>query len=229
MQSEALPPGKALDPSAPADKLVVAEGLDHEEYSKFRPGAKYLVVALASAAGFMSPLGATVYMPALPTISRDLHISDAETLISMTMYLIFQGVAPSFWAPLSDSIGRRPVYIATFVVFLVANLGLSYVKVYWGLLLLRMLQACGASSAIAIGAGQVSDVARRKERGNYMGHVQMGTLVGPAVGPVFGGLLSHRWGWHSIFFFPRRHDERHASVPYTVSPRNTALVGRRRQ
>lgn len=187
--------------SADVEDQLKAVHVDDGHYSAFRPGVKVLIVTLTALAGFMSPLAINIYVPALPTISQELHISDAETLISVTTYFVFQGIAPSFWAPLSDSIGRRPVYVSTFIVFLVSNLGLAYVNVYWGLLVLRMAQACGASSAIALSAGQVSDIARRKERGRYMGYVQMGTLVGPAVGPVFGGLLAQRWGWHAVFFF----------------------------
>ena len=34
-----------------------------------------------------------------------------------------------------------------------------------------------------------------------MGFFQMGTLLGPAVGPIVGGLVAHRWDWHAVFFF----------------------------
>lgn len=174
---------------------------DDEHFSAFRRGAKIFVVVLASTSAFMSPFAINIYMPAVPAISEELHINSSQTLLSVTLYMIMQGLSPSFWAPLSDTYGRRPILILTFVVFLIANLGLSFAKVYWLLLVLRMLQACGASSAISIGAGCISDVSRLKERGTYMGFFQTGTLLGPAVGPIIGGLMSQRWDWHAVFFF----------------------------
>lgn len=169
-------------------------------YSAFRPSVRALAIFMAAVAGFMSPFGSNIYMPALPQITEKLHITQGQTLLSVTMYMIFQGVAPSFWAPLSDTFGRRPIIISTFLVFLAANLGLAFVDVYWGLLVLRMLQACGAASAIAIGAGVVGDVAPKAQRGRFMSYSQFGSLIGPCVGPIVGGLIAKRWEWHSVFF-----------------------------
>lgn len=174
---------------------------EDEHYSAFTKNARIFVVVFASVSGVMSPFAINIYMPAVPEITKDLRITDSQTLLSITTYMIFQGLTPSFWAPLSDSYGRRPILIMAFVVFLIANLGLSFTQAYWLLLVLRMLQASGASSAISIGAGCISDVSRRKERGTYMGFFQMGTLLGPAIGPIVGGLVAHRWDWHAVFFF----------------------------
>lgn len=186
-----------LPPDDPHPNEVEA----NEHFSAFRKGAKVFLVVLASTSAFMSPFAVNIYMPAVPDISHDLNIGSSQTLLSVTTYMIFQGLSPSFWAPLSDTYGRRPILMLTFVVFLAANLGLSFTQAYWLLLVLRMLQACGASSAISIGAGCISDVSRRKERGTYMGFFQTGMLLGPAVGPIIGGLMAQSWDWHAVFFF----------------------------
>ena len=170
-------------------------------YSAFPRRVRLFIVFTASASAFMSPFAINIYMPAVPDISEHLSISSAEALLSVTMYMIFQGLSPSIWAPLSDTYGRRPILVCTFLVFLIANLGLSFANTYWLLLVLRMLQACGASSAIAIGAGCISDVSEQKERGSYMGFFQFGTLLGPSIGPVVGGFMAQAWDWHAVFFF----------------------------
>ncbi|WFD23485.1 hypothetical protein MEQU1_002176 [Malassezia equina] len=164
-------------------------------YSAFRPSVRALAIAVAAVAGFMSPFGSNIYMPALPQITEKLHITQGQALLSVTMYMIFQGVAPSFWAPLSDTFGRRPIIISTLLVFLAANLGLSFIDVYGGLLVLRMLQACGAASVIAIGAGVVGDVAPKAQRGRFMSYFQSGALIGPCVGPIVGGLMGFHKPW----------------------------------
>lgn len=198
------PPLESVGPievPLPPDNAPDRQVDEEEHFSAFTKGAKVFVVVIASTSAFMSPFAINIYMPSVPNISEDLHIDSSQTLLSVTTYMIFQGISPSFWAPLSDTYGRRPILILTFVVFLIANLGLSFTQVYWLLLVLRMLQACGASSAISIGAGCISDVSRRKERGTYMGFFQTGTLLGPAVGPIIGGLVSQSWDWHAVFFF----------------------------
>lgn len=174
---------------------------DPEPYSAFTYAGRLFIVAVASLAGFMSPFAINIYMPALPEIKRDLGITFGESQVSVTMYMVMQGLSPSFWAPLADSAGRRPVLIAAFTVFLGANLGLAFCDRFWLLLVLRMVQASGASSAIAIGSGCISDVSHLAERGTYMGYFQSGVLIGPAVGPIIGGIVSQRWDWHAVFWF----------------------------
>lgn len=187
--------------SAQANASASEQDQDAVRYSAFRPGIKIMLVALAAASGFMSPFSSTMYVPALDSISKELHITKSDTLLSVALYLLLQGVSPSFWGPLSDKLGRRPILISTFTVLLGANLGLSFAKTFTQLLILRMLQAFGASSAIAIGAGIIGDISQKKERGKYMSYFQSGALVGPCVAPVVGGLVSHRWDWHANFFF----------------------------
>ena len=198
-QLRTRPPQDEERQDLPLSKPVVDP--DAEAFSSLLPWAKVMVVALASVSGFMSPFSSTIYVPALDEISKKLHISRADTLLSVTLYLVFQGLSPSFWGPLSDQLGRRPILLSTFTVLLGANLGLAFSNTFWLLLVLRMVQAFGSSSAMAIGAGLIGDIARRKERGRYMSYFQSGVLLGPCVAPVVGGLVSHRWDWHAPFFF----------------------------
>lgn len=119
----------------------------------------------------------------------------------MTSYLIFQGLAPSLWGPMSDVKGRRVAYCCTFSVFLGACIGLAETKNYATLVALRCLQSTGSASTIAIGSGVIGDITTREERGGFIGIFQAGLLVPVAVGPVIGGALAGSLGWRAIFWF----------------------------
>lgn len=121
--------------------------------------------------------------------------------LTVTSYLIFQGIAPSFWGPISDVKGRRIAYCCTFVVFVAACIGLAETRNYATLVVLRCLQSAGSASTIAIGSGVIGDITTRAERGGYMGIFQAGLLVPVAVGPVIGGALAGSLGWRAIFWF----------------------------
>lgn len=119
------------------------------------------------------------------------------------MYLVFQAVTPSFFGSASDTYGRRPILLLTMVIYIGANIGLALMPTskYWLLLFLRALQSTGGSAVIAIGAGTISDIAEPRERGKYMAVFQSGAMIGPAFGPLLGGIFSETLGWRAIFWF----------------------------
>jgi multidrug resistance protein len=149
----------------------------------------------------VSGFASNIYFPALPTIAHDLHVSIELVNLSVTAYLVFQGLAPSIWGPISDVKGRRIAYVGTFLVFLGSCIGLALTRNYATLIVLRCLQSTGSASTIAIGSGVVGDITTREDRGGYMAVFQAGLLAPVAIGPIIGGGLAAALGWRSIFWF----------------------------
>ncbi|KAJ2986447.1 hypothetical protein NUW58_g5022 [Xylaria curta] len=172
-----------------------------EPYSIFDKRQKALIVFLAANAATFSGFASNIYFPALATIARDLDVSIGLINLTVTSYLIFQGIAPSIWGPLSDAKGRRVAYICTFLVFLGACIGLAETRNYATLIVLRSLQSSGSASTIAVGSAVIGDITTREERGGFMGIFQAGLLAPVAIGPVIGGALSASLGWRAIFWF----------------------------
>ncbi|BGP25869.1 MFS transporter [Rhodotorula toruloides] len=162
---------------------------------------RWFIVSLVALAGLFSPLSANIYFPVIPAVAQDLRVSVENINISVTVYMILQGVSPSFFGAICDVLGRRPTYIATFLVYLGACAGLANTHTYWLLLVLRCVQAAGSASVIAIGSGSIGDIAPPSERGLLMSVFGLGPMVGPCIGPIIGGLLAQRYGWQSLFWF----------------------------
>jgi hypothetical protein len=66
-------------------------------YTIFSKRMKQFIVVMAMAAGFFSPFSANIYFPALDQIAADLHITNALVNLTLTTYMIFQGLAPSMY------------------------------------------------------------------------------------------------------------------------------------
>ncbi|KAH8165582.1 hypothetical protein CIB48_g2659 [Xylaria polymorpha] len=209
-----MPTSSAADSSAPVSEKALEEGpppilqsssqANAEEpipQTIFRPWEKRVLVFMVSLAGFFSPISANIYFPALNSISAEYRVSTALVNLTVTVYMLLQAFAPSITGPLSDNIGRRPVYAICFIIYIGANVGLALQHQYAALLVLRGVQSSGSSGTVALANAVVSDFATVGERGTYIGYASLGGVLGIAIGPIIGGIISDFLGWRFIFWF----------------------------
>lgn len=169
-------------------------------YSAFSKNKKRFIMLMVTMASFFSPLSGQIYYPIMPALVQNYHLSNALVNLTISTYMIFQGLAPSFMGTFADSGGRRPAYILAFAVYTVANIGLALQNSFAALLALRCVQSAGSSGTVTFGYGVVADIATPAERGTYIGPMAAGVMIAPAVGPVVGGLLGSSLGWRSVFW-----------------------------
>ncbi|KAK0121873.1 hypothetical protein ONS95_010152 [Cadophora gregata] len=175
--------------------------LPEPPYHVFTLGKKKQLVYIVSLAGLFSPLSSNIYFPALGQIATDLKTSISLISLTITVYMVVQGLAPSFWGPLSDTQGRRITFIGTFVVYLLANVGLAFSNSFASLMVFRGIQAAGSAATISIGAGVIGDITTPRERGGLIGIFGGIRMMGQSIGPVVGGILTQFLGFRSIFWF----------------------------
>lgn len=172
-----------------------------EVYSVFSKRVKVSVVVVTIFGSFFSPLSSFIYLPAITSIANSYGRPLSQLNLTVTAYQVMQALAPLFFGDLSDQIGRRPVYMLTFTIYIGANIGLALQENYVALLILRAIQSAGSSATVAIGSGVVADISTPAERGGYITAVQASIQIAPALAPVLGGLLTQYLGWRSTFWF----------------------------
>ena len=170
-------------------------------YSAFSKRKKQFVVLAASIGAVFSTLSAQTYLPALKVLADDFHVSVSKINLTVTTYLIFQGITPMFVGSFADRLGRRPAYVICFAVYICACIGLARSTNYASLLTVRCLQAAGISGTQTLCQAVVADITTSAERGQYIGFVTLSAILGPSLGPLIGGALTDSLGWRSIFWF----------------------------
>ncbi|KAG7452354.1 MFS general substrate transporter [Guyanagaster necrorhizus] len=191
--------------SAPENTTVSLRAPQETEkpYSVYSTKEKWFIVALVAFAGLFSPLTANIYLPAIPVLTVDFKKSTELVNITVTVYMVFQGLSPMLFGTMADQVGRRPMFAACLLILSLSCIGLALVptSAYWLLVVLRCVQAAGSASTIALGVGTIGDIAAPAERGGFYGLYNLGPMFGPCIGPVIGGALSNGLGWRSIFWF----------------------------
>jgi sugar phosphate permease len=120
-------------------------GETHAAYSIFTQNQKRGIVLLVAFAAVFSPLSSFIYYPARNALSNDLNVSLNKIDLTITSYMVVSGVAPTLVGGMADKLGRRPVYLVIFTIYVLANVGLAFQKSYPALLVLRMVQSAGSS------------------------------------------------------------------------------------
>src|SRR4051794_17077621 len=154
--------------------------------------ALLLVVLLAS-------LDQTIVATALPTIVGDLGGLEHLSWV-VTAYLLASTASTPLWGKLGDLYGRKRVFQAAIVVFLIGSVLCGVSQQMWHLILFRGLQGLGGGGLIVTAQGLTADIVSPRERGRYQGI--FGSVFGfsSIAGPLLGGFFVDHLSWHWVFY-----------------------------
>ncbi|CAB4415028.1 unnamed protein product [Rhizophagus irregularis] len=162
---------------------------------------KNFILFIISLAGMVAPLSSTIFYPSITNIENDLKTSRVLANGIIGVNIFFMGVAPLGWAAYSDTFyTRRNVYLASFIIYIIGTVICGLSNSIWLLLAMRLVQACGASAVLSIGAGTIGDIFHSFERGQAYGIFYLGPLVGSVIGPSIGGYITDYLGWRWILW-----------------------------
>jgi EmrB/QacA subfamily drug resistance transporter len=161
----------------------------------------WVILLLVCIAQFMVILDATVVNVALPSIQKDLGLSEANLQWIVNAYTLVFGGFLLLGGRAGDLLGRKRLFLAGVVVFTVASL-LNGLAVNSGMLIgSRALQGLGAAFISPAALSIISTTfAEGKERGKALGIWAAIASGGSAVGLVLGGVLTQAFSWPWIFF-----------------------------
>ncbi|KAI0141791.1 MFS general substrate transporter [Xylariaceae sp. FL1272] len=186
-------------PTAELSQLELQDPL--QRHSVYTVWEKRLIVISAAFGVLLAAWSAQIYLPSIDAAAKDLDASVQNINLTVTAYMIFQALAPILITGYADFLGRRPVYLLCFILYIAVSIGLAELDNYQTLIVLRSFQSITISSTQSLCQGVVADVSTSGERGQYAALVALPTILGPSVGPVIGGALATYLGWKSIFWF----------------------------
>jgi DHA1 family florfenicol/chloramphenicol resistance protein-like MFS transporter len=148
----------------------------------------------------LASLAMDIYLPIVPAMPGILSTSPAIVQLTLSLYMVMLGLGQIIFGLISDRIGRRPVLIGGAILFAAASFCLAASSTAVPFVVLRFLQAVGASAAMVATFATVRDVyADRPESVVIYGLFSSMLASVPALGPIAGALLADSFGWRSIF------------------------------
>ncbi|KAL6705051.1 hypothetical protein ACN47E_007310 [Coniothyrium glycines] len=162
---------------------------------------KWFLTFIVAFCAMAAPMGSAIVMPVLQDISLAFRATDTVTNMSVAVYMLSMSIFPLWWSSFSERLGRRTIYISSFILFVLFAI-LSAVSTNIAMLIvMRTLSGGAAASVQAVGAGTIADIWETRERGRAMGIFYLGPLCGPLFAPIIGGALGSGLGWRSTQWF----------------------------
>jgi DHA1 family bicyclomycin/chloramphenicol resistance-like MFS transporter len=147
----------------------------------------------------LGPLTIDMYLPALPTIVRDLGTTDAAVQLTLTGTLVGLALGQLLVGPLSDTFGRRRPLLVGVAVHVLASL-LCLVAPNVGVLGgLRLLQGVGAAAASVVAMAIVRDLFVGRAAATLFSRLMLVLGVAPVLAPTIGGEVLRFTSWRGVF------------------------------
>jgi EmrB/QacA subfamily drug resistance transporter len=162
------------------------------------PDRRTLIFAIVSIGLFMASIDQTIVATALPDIERELHSAVNWSAWTITIYALGQVIAMPLAGKLSDTYGRKNIFLISAALFTAASLCCGFAPNMALLLVARFVQALGGGAFMPSATGIVSDHFGA-ERDRAVGMFTSIFPIGGILGPVIGGLFVSFWSWRGIF------------------------------
>jgi MFS transporter, DHA2 family, multidrug resistance protein len=175
---------------------------------------RFWAIAAISFGTALLVLDGAIPTVALPTIARDLGVSNAVVTNVVTVYQLVLVMLLLPFSSLGDRIGHRRFYQAGQGVFLAASALSLLAESFFVLLGLRALQAVGAAMALSVSAAMLRQTYPANRLGTGMGVNSVIVASSAALAPTLGGFIVGNWPWQWVFA---------AAVPFAIV---SLLLGR---
>ena len=156
-----------------------------------------VVLGLLSAIG---PFAIDMYLPALPSIGKDLGTDTGVTQLSLLAFFISFALAQLAYGPISDMWGRKaPLYLGI-GIFALASIGCAVAPDIETLIAFRFLQGIGGAAGMVIPRAVVRDMHTGVEAARLMSLLMLVFSISPILAPLSGSAVIEFYGWRGVFW-----------------------------
>ncbi|MDD5168380.1 MAG: MFS transporter [Syntrophales bacterium] len=136
---------------------------------------------------------------ALPSIMKELHLSNVVGGAIATLTLLGMGIGGSLAGWLSDRIGRMKVIFWSILVFSAGTAMISACESYWQIAVLRFISGFGIAAVYSVGTTLSSEYIPTRIRSTVLGIMQAGWSLGYVLAGIVSSYVMPQFGWRALF------------------------------
>ena len=165
-----------------------------------QPPNKWLVTVAVSFGTLMGAIDASIVNVAIPHMQGALGASIDEITWVSTGFIVANVIMMPIVAWLGRRLGRKNVYQACMLLFLLGSFFCGTARSLWTLVFWRVLQGLGAGGLQPTEQAILRETFPIHEQATAMSAFGLVVMLGPAVGPTLGGWIVDNFSWPWIFY-----------------------------
>ncbi len=141
-----------------------------------------------------------MYLPGLTSLIETFNINQDQGQYTLMVWFIGSSVTQLFVGPISDALGRKPLIIASALVFAFTSFICATTASIEIMYLARFFQGVCVGVVGVAGYAAIHESFDTKSAIQIIAIMGAVTILAPAFGPLFGGIIVTYYGWQMIFF-----------------------------
>ncbi|PYH95722.1 MFS transporter [Aspergillus ellipticus CBS 707.79] len=186
-------PGQSPPPDAPSLEKYTSPFL----WPKWR---KWMMTWIACGVTALAGYSAGEDNAASAQLMAEWGISAVVFNLGITIFCVGFALAPMVLAPFSEINGRRPIFVASGVLFTACLIACGGTHIFAGLLIARLFQGVGASTFSTMVGGVISDIWHAEERNTPMALFSGAALFGTGLAPLISSVIVSRTSWRWVYY-----------------------------
>lgn len=161
-------------------------------WSTFR---KFYTTLIVSAIGFVSTFATSIYASGHEDVAHEFGISLTLSLLPLSLYALGMGFGPIIASPMSETFGRKVVYLVTTPLFTLLILGSGFCNDITSLSVCRFFAGVFGAPGVSIASATIADTILTSRRGMPLSIYYSIPFIGSLLGPMIGGFVVDAKGW----------------------------------
>ncbi|RAL09576.1 MFS general substrate transporter [Aspergillus homomorphus CBS 101889] len=183
-----------------ADEPYRIDFLKHDPHDpmQFPPWLRWMLCCICGGATFSVAFISSSYASGVTQIAKDLGSSEGIATLGLSLFLVGFIVGPLFWAPASEWLGRRPIFVLSLGGHVALNVCLCFCPNLAAVLPLRLLSGAFGASSLTNAGAVIADTFPPQVRGLAITVYALVPLFAPILGPLVGSFVAEAWGWRAL-------------------------------
>ncbi|KAF5007706.1 hypothetical protein FDECE_5954 [Fusarium decemcellulare] len=194
--------GKDEDSISELDRFQVGWDGDKDPMSPRNMSSlhKWAIVTIVCTSSLCVTCDSSIYTATYAQMNAEFHTTTLISTLGLSTFVIGIALGPLLTSPLSEYYGRRPIYLVSWVLFLVWNIPSAVAQNIETMIIARFFAGFAGSTFLSVAGGTVGDVFAREQIQKPMSFVSLAPFAGPALGPLLGGFINYYTDWRWTFY-----------------------------